>query len=649
MLSVENIELSFGGRRLFDEISFFVGPGEKVGLTGKNGAGKSTLLKVILGDQNIDSGRVNLPRETVLGYLPQEMQHDEESTPLETAFKAFEKAAGIEAEIEELNKQLSERTDYESDSYMDLAQRLADANTELALLNPEEREARAQQVLLGLGFTEQTIHKKMSQLSGGWKMRAELARLLLQNPDILLLDEPTNHLDIDSLEWLERYLKEYPGAIMLISHDRAFLDNITTRTLEVSNGDVYDYKAPYSKYVELRKADIEKQKREKKNQEKYIKHTEQLIDKFRAKKNKAAFAQSLIKKLDKLEEIEVDEFDSSKMEFRFPPAPRSGKVVWEGENVTKAYADKPVFSDLDFSINRGEKVALIGQNGVGKTTLLRIINEIEDFKGKANLGHNVSIGYFGQYQAEQLNPNKTVYDTILDEADEEMRPKVRHLLGAFLFSGEDVFKKVKVLSGGERSRLALCKLMLRSHNFLVLDEPTNHLDIPSKEMLKKALNQYQGTLLIVSHDRDFLADLTTQVNVLKPEGMSVHYGDIYDFLDARQSDTIAELERDMKIAKETSKNGSGNGSEKQGKKDYHAQKASEKDRRKLSKQISRLEDKISSLEEEIEGLNQQLANPPESTDEIEKLSGEVGKKHEELDAALSEWEEAVQQMESYDS
>lgn len=636
MLTVNNLTLHFGQRALFKDIGLFVGNRERVGLTGRNGAGKSTLLKLIAGQQNPTSGSISMPKGSTIGFLEQEMIHNESATVIEEASSAFSNIQELEARIAELTAAITERTDYESESYHQLIDELSEANDRLHLLGGVNTEEKAQRVLQGLGFTADDMHRKLSEFSGGWQMRVELAKLLLQNPDLLLLDEPTNHLDIESIQWLEGFLQTYPGAIILISHDRAFLDALTKRTIEVTTGKLYDHKAGYSKFMEWRAEEIERQLQAYKNQQKYIEDTKRNIEKFRAKKNKAAFAQTLIRKLEKLERIEVDDMENIVMQFSFPPAPRSGKVAVKAEGLAKNFGDLQVFQNLDLIIARQEKVALVGKNGAGKTTLTRIINGLESYKGEFEIGHNVEIGYYAQNQAEELDGNKTVFETLDDEAVGDIRKNIRSLLGAFLFSGEDVDKKVKVLSGGEKARVALCKLLLKPYNLLILDEPTNHLDMRSKDVLKEALLNYDGTLIVVSHDRDFLSGLTEMVYEVTPRGLKQYIGDIRQFLNERQAQSIAAYEADVKqkqVEKENAPSAQ--------KLSYEERKERERTKRKLSNRISKCERAIEEGEKRLAELDEQIASHDYSDKEgTEKLLGEYQGLKEKVEQLMLDWEEA---------
>ena len=495
---------------------------------------------MIAGHQKASEGSVSAPKEYRIGYLPQEMEHEESASVLEVAMQAFEEVQQLESRLAVLTVEVAERTDYESDAYSDLIQELSDANERLDAIGASSTEEQAHRILQGLGFGLEDMSRTMSEYSGGWKMRVELAKLLLMKPDLLLLDEPTNHLDIESIEWLESFLTHHPGAILLISHDRVFLDTLTKRTVEIGGAKLYDFKGPYSKYQVWREEERERQTQAAKNQQKYIQETEQLINKFRAKKNKAAFAQSLIKKLDKLERLEVDAAENAQIRFRFPPAPRTGKVIFEAKTLKKQFGDLTVFDNLDFIMARQEKVALVGKNGAGKTTLTRLLLKQEPCtSGELTIGHNVDIGYYAQNQTDELNGDLTVLQTLEEVAVGDVRKQLRGLLGSFLFSGEDVDKKVKVLSGGEKARLALCKLLLHPYNVLILDEPTNHLDLKSKTVLKQALKGFDGSLVVVSHDRDFLSDMTQLVYEVTPQGLKQYIGDIKQFLHEKHAASIS--------------------------------------------------------------------------------------------------------------
>ncbi|MGZ3903302.1 MAG: ABC-F family ATP-binding cassette domain-containing protein, partial [Bacteroidia bacterium] len=504
MISVNSVTVAFGGFTLFDNVSFLVNPKDRIGLAGKNGAGKSTMLKLSAGIDPPSKGEISKPKDFKIGYLPQDMIHQHGRTVFEETASAYQEIIQLQERMEAINKEFETRTDYESDSYAKLITEVTDISARLDIIGAGNRDEEIEKILRGLGFERKDFTRQTNEFSGGWRMRIELAKLLLQKPDVLLLDEPTNHLDIEAIQWLEEFMETYMGAVVLISHDRQFLDKVTNRTIEIVSKKIYDYKANYSKYLVLRKERQETQENAQKNQQKIIDHTEALIDKYRAKANKASFAQSLIKKLDRMERVEVDESDTSVMHMRFPAPAHSGKIVLTVENASKSYGPKLIFKDANFIITKGEKVALVGRNGEGKSTMMKMITGVTKFEGTVQLGHSVKPGIFEQDQEEKLDQNKTLFETIDELAVGDMRKQVRNILGSFLFSGDDIDKKVRVLSGGERGRLALCKLLLEPNNLLVLDEPTNHLDIRSKEVLKRAIMEYEGTVILVSHDRDFL-------------------------------------------------------------------------------------------------------------------------------------------------
>jgi len=534
MLSVNQLTVSFGGRTLFDGISFLVQPRDRIGLVGKNGAGKSTLLKRLASAGKASDSSLSVRRELQIGYLPQDMEHQDGRTVLDEALTAFEQARAMEEELGVLEKELAERTDYEIQDYLDLAEALSELHERINMMGGQNLQAEAERVLAGLGFTRNDLYAPTSTFSGGWRMRVELAKILLRQPDLILLDEPTNHLDIESIQWLEQFLVRFTGGVVLVSHDRDFLDRVTNRTIEIAAGKAFDYRMPYSAFMVQRAERIRLQEQEAKNQEKVIEQTEALINKYRAKANKAAFAQSLIKKLDRMERVEVDEMETAGIQFRFPPAPHSGKVVVLAKNVGVSFGEKLVLQNVELEVVRGQKVAFVGKNGQGKSTMIKaLVGELVP-GGSIELGHQVNTGYYAQNQAETLDPNKTVFETIDDVAKGEVRKQVRALLGSFLFGGDEIEKKVSVLSGGERARLALCKLLLEPYNLLVLDEPTNHLDMRSKEMLKMALQKYNGTLIVVSHDRNFLHGLTNHIYEFRAGSALPYIGDIYDFLRDRK-------------------------------------------------------------------------------------------------------------------
>jgi ATP-binding cassette subfamily F protein 3 len=605
MLNLTNITVSFGGRDLYKNISFQINPKDKIGVVGKNGAGKSTMLKLIIGEQKATSGTINMTNSLSIGYLPQEINVNSNEEILNEVLQANKKLLEINRRLDEINKEITTRTDYESESYMTLLTELSDLNEQLIHLDGDNQLKDAELLLKGLGFNQNEIKKPYSSFSGGWKMRVELAKLLIQKPGVVLLDEPTNHLDIESIQWLERYLKSYAGIILLISHDKQFLDNITNRTIELANGKLYDYKSNYSKYLQLREEEIITQIAAKKNQEKMVKHTQELINKFRAKKNKAAFAQSLIKKLDKLEDIEIDQLEKDRIQFQFPEPSHSGKETLKIAGLEKSYGDKQIFKKVDLSIARGEKIALIGKNGMGKSTFIKSIVKDIEFSGNIQLGHQVMMGYFAQDEAHKLDPKKTVFETIDDVAVGEVRKQIRPILGSFLFSGEDIDKKVQVLSGGEKTRLSLCKLLLQPNNFLILDEPTNHLDMASKEILKDALNSYSGTLLLVSHDRGFLDGLTDRVYFIKDQSIKVYHEPVTQFIESYYGN-IDEKTEPKKVEVKSTKN------------------------KKFQNQQKSIERKITNLEEKQTGLEFELYETS-NADKIKNIQDQLSKIKSEID------------------
>jgi ATP-binding cassette subfamily F protein 3 len=605
MLNLTNITVSFGGRDLYKNISFQINPKDKIGVVGKNGAGKSTMLKLIIGEQKATSGTINMTNSLSIGYLPQEINVNSNEEILNEVLQANKKLLEINRRLDEINKEITTRTDYESESYMTLLTELSDLNEQLIHLDGDNQLKDAELLLKGLGFNQNEIKKPYSSFSGGWKMRVELAKLLIQKPAVVLLDEPTNHLDIESIQWLERYLKSYAGIILLISHDKQFLDNITNRTIELANGKLYDYKSNYSKYLQLREEEIITQIAAKKNQEKMVKHTQELINKFRAKKNKAAFAQSLIKKLDKLEDIEIDQLEKDRIQFQFPEPSHSGKETLKIAGLEKSYGDKQIFKKVDLSIARGEKIALIGKNGMGKSTFIKSIVKDIEFSGNIQLGHQVMMGYFAQDEAHKLDPKKTVFETIDDVAVGEVRKQIRPILGSFLFSGEDIDKKVQVLSGGEKTRLSLCKLLLQPNNFLILDEPTNHLDMASKEILKDALNSYSGTLLLVSHDRGFLDGLTDRVYFIKDQSIKVYHEPVTQFIESYYGN-IDEKTEPKKVEVKSTKN------------------------KKFQNQQKSIERKITNLEEKQTGLEFELYETSDA-DRIKNIQDQLSKIKSEID------------------
>jgi len=636
MISVDQLTVEFGGFQLFNNASFLINPKDRVGLVGKNGAGKSTLLKIFMGIQAPTKGTVTVPSDVSLGYLPQNMIIKDSKTVFEEARGAFSEVLYLDEKIEKINNQLADRTDYESAEYLKLIHDLTESNERYQLLGGGSIEASVEQTLLGLGFKTTDFSRQTSEFSGGWRMRIELAKILLQKPKVLLLDEPTNHLDIEAIQWFEDFLKDYPGAVLLISHDRAFLDNVTKRTVEISLGKIFDYNVSYSKYEVLRKERREQQLAAYRNQQKLIEETEDFIERFRYKATKSVQVQSRIKQLDKIDRIEVDDLDNSAINIKFPPAPRSGDLVVRTKDLTKNYGDLIVFKDLELTVTRGEKIAFVGRNGEGKTTLSKIIVGDLDYSGELKVGHNVSIGYFAQNQDDILEESKTVFQTIDDIAVGEVRLKIRDILGAFLFGGEDIDKKVKVLSGGERSRLSMAKLLLKPYNLLVLDEPTNHLDMRSKDILKKALNDFEGTIIIVSHDREFLDNLVDKVYEFRDKKIRQHIGGIYDFLRKRKLENLKELEKKEKktsLYKEKKISDS--------KQSYLERKEFEKQIRKAENNVKSCEEKIESIEKEIAEISETLSDPQKMNDDP-NLFSKYDKMKKQLEQEMKHWEELTE-------
>jgi len=625
MLNIHNLSVSFGGTFLFEEVTFRMGAGDRVGLVGKNGAGKSTMLKILAKDFAPDSGSIATEKEVRIGFLRQDIDFEQGRTVLEEAYEAFTDIKIVEKKLEEINHQLVTRTDYESEEYSQIIEDLSDYTHRFDLLGGYNYVGDTEKILLGLGFKREVFNNQTETFSGGWRMRIELAKLLLQANDILLLDEPTNHLDIESIIWLESFLRNYPGVVVIVSHDKMFLDNVTNRTIEISLGKAYDFNKPYSQYLELRSEIREKQLATQKNQAKKIEETEKLIEKFRAKASKASMAQSLIKKLDKVERIEVDEDDNSVMNISFPVSVTPGRVVVEAENVTKSYGDKTILKDISLLVERGSKIAFVGQNGQGKSTFIKaIVNEFE-FDGTIKLGHNVQLGYFAQNQAEYLDGEITLLQTMQDAATDTNRAKVRDMLGSFLFRGDDVEKKVKVLSGGERNRLALCKLLLQPINVLVMDEPTNHLDIKSKNVLKEALRQYEGTLLLVSHDRDFLQGMSNIIYEFKDQKIKEYLGDINFFLEQRNLENMREVEKKDLAKKEAPKDKS---------QSYEDQKKG----KSLQNKLSKIESQVKQLEIDIQKDDKLLTSNYDKHIEDASFFMAYNKKKKDLDNLLEEWE-----------
>lgn len=643
MISINGLTVEFGGFRLFENISYNINPKDRLGLAGKNGAGKSTMLKIIAGLQTPTSGTVSKPKSYRIGYLPQHMKHTDNRTVFEEAELAFAEIKQMQADIDQMNAELAERTDYESDDYMNFLTELSDKTERLSLMGSGNYVAEIETTLKGLGFERTDFTRQTSEFSGGWRMRIELAKILLSRPDIFLLDEPTNHLDIESIQWLEDFLKDYNGAVVVISHDRAFLDHVTNRTIEIVLGKIYDYKANYSKYLILRQERFQQQMNAYKNQQKMIEDTEKFIERFRYKATKSVQVQSRIKQLEKIERIEVDEFDASKLNIKFPPAPHSGAVTVKGKHVTKAFGDHVVLKDVDFEVARGEKVAFVGRNGEGKTTMARMIMHQLEHEGEIQLGYNVKIGYFAQNQASLLNDNDTVFDTVDRIAVGDIRTKLRDILGAFMFSGEDIDKKVGVLSGGERTRLAMVRLLLEPVNLLVLDEPTNHLDIRSKEILKKAIADFDGTVIVVSHDREFLDGLVNKIYEFRNQKMKEHLGGIYDFLNERKLENLRELEAPKQVEKKPETKPK----EEAKTVSYEEKKELDRRRNKLQKTVKESEAKIAEIEAEIESLNAQM-NASEGTDagELIELSINIERQKAKLAKEMETWENASVELES---
>ncbi|RLD35096.1 MAG: ABC transporter ATP-binding protein [Bacteroidetes bacterium] len=642
MISLNNLTVRFGGIALFSNVSFMIRDRERVALAGRNGAGKSTILKLIKGNISCDEGEVVVPQDQVIGYLPQTMIMNDQNSVLEEALSAFQEIRIIEKKIHKLSNQLEEREDYESVSYLNLIHELTEANERYDILGGSNIMADVEKTLLGLGFIKDDLEKPSATFSGGWRMRIELAKVLLIKPDVLLLDEPTNHLDIESIIWLENFLINYPKSVLLISHDRTFLDSVTNRTIEINLGKIHDYNVPYSKYLLLREERKEQILATYKNQQKLIEKTEEFIEKFRYKATKANQVQSRVKQLEKLERIEIEEHESS-IHFKFPPAPRSGDIVVKVSGLSKNYGTKNILKDVNLTIERGEKIAFIGKNGEGKTTLAKIIAENLEHSGECKPGHNVSIGYYAQNQDELLDENKTVFQTIDDEATGDIRLLIRNILGAFLFGGEDVDKKVKVLSGGERSRLSMIKLLLKPVSLLILDEPTNHLDIQSKDILKKALLDYKGTLIIVSHDRYFMDGLVQKVFEFRDKQVKEHIGGIFEFLEKHKLDSLGELDKSTGKKQNNQKEEKNKSSKAQ----FQARKKHDQAVRKLKNDINKLEFKIEKLENIIKSMDKTLQDPKNTpTGNIEpEFYKEYNKLKTEHDHRLYEWEILTTELE----
>lgn len=640
MISVEGLTVEFGGFTLFDDVSFVVNKKDRIALVGKNGAGKSTMLKIFAGLQSPTSGTVSIPKETTIGYLPQQMQLTDSRTVREEAEQAFGHIQEMEKEIERLNLELAERTDYETESYQKLIDKVTHLSEHFQLMGGSNYHAELERTLIGLGFNRSDFERPTSEFSGGWRMRIELAKLLLRRPDVLLLDEPTNHLDIESIQWLENFIATRANAVILVSHDRAFIDNTTSRTIEIELGSIYDYKVKYSEYVELRKERREQQLRAFENQQKKLADTEAFIERFRYKATKSVQVQSRIKQLEKVERIEVDEVDTAMLSLKFPPAPRSGSYPVIMENVAKRYGDHLIFKDVTLTINRGDKVAFVGKNGEGKSTLVKCIMEQIDYEGKLQLGHNVKIGYFAQNQAQLLDDNLTVFDTIDYVAQGDIRTKIRDILGAFMFGGEASEKKVKVLSGGERSRLAMIRLLLEPVNLLILDEPTNHLDMRSKDVLKDALREFDGTVIVVSHDREFLDGLVDKVYEFGNQRVVEHLGGIYEFLEKKKMDSLRELERSTQAASLVADT---DVQPTQNKLSYEARKEQSKAIKKVEKAVAEAENKITELENSIAAIEARLVTPEGASDT--SLYNDYSSLKKELSDTMDTWTELTMELE----
>ncbi|MFZ4583029.1 MAG: ABC-F family ATP-binding cassette domain-containing protein, partial [Paludibacter sp.] len=640
MISVEQLTIEFGGSPLFDEITFLVNQKDKIALVGKNGAGKTTLLKVFAGLQIPTRGNITIPKDLTIGYLPQHMIHNHGTTVMQEAEKAFEHITSLQAEIDSLSQQLADRSDYDSVEYHELIDRLSHHAEHLNIVGSGNFYAEIEKTLLGLGFLRTDFERQCSEFSGGWRMRIELAKILLQRPDILLLDEPTNHLDIESIQWLENFLASSGGAVILVSHDKAFIDAVTNRTIEISLGKIYDYNVNYSKYIELRKERHDQQVRAYENQQKMIQDTEDFIDRFRSKATKAIQVQSRIKQLNKLERLEVDMEDNSRLHLKFPPAPHSGIIPIEVEHLTKAYGNYVVFDNVGLIINRGEKVAFVGKNGEGKSTLIKCIMSEIEFSGKLKHGHNVKIGYFAQNQASLLDETKTVFETIDYVAVGDIRTKIRDILGAFMFGGEASDKKVQVLSGGERSRLAMIRLLLEPVNLLILDEPTNHLDMRSKEVLKEAIKAFNGTAILVSHDREFLDGLVDKVYEFGNKKVREHLGGIYDFLQYKKMQNLNELEVKNQLKREVTLEDK---SLSENKLSYEARKEYNKKIRKAEKEVEEMEGQIQKYENDLKEMNKKLELPEFASDS--DFIMQYQKKQRELEHKMYEWELLSEELE----
>lgn len=644
MLAVSHLSIQFSGNFLFNDISFLINKNDRIGLVGKNGAGKSTLLKIMAGLQEPEEGEIFKPNDMTIGYLPQEMEHQGGKTVFEEGLTAFDKVLKLQDEVNRLTHEVSTSTDVHSPEYLTLITKMNEANEAFSMLGGYTIESETEKVLLGLGFTRKDLQRQTDEFSGGWRMRIELAKILLKRPDLMLLDEPTNHLDIESIQWLENFLKNYSGAIVMVSHDRIFLDTVTNRTIEITLGRINDYKASYSGYVKMRVERKQLEQAAYENQKKQIEETEKFIERFRYKATKSRQVQSRVKQLDKIERIEVEDEDLSAIQFRFPEPPRAGKVVVEAKHLSKSYGEKDILKDISFAIERGERIAFVGKNGEGKSTLSKILAGRESFTGTLNFGHNVHFGYYAQNQAESLSGDKTVFQTIDDVAAGEMRTKVRSLLGAFLFSGEAADKKVKVLSGGEKSRLALAKLLLEPVNFLILDEPTNHLDMRSKDVLKDALMNYSGAMVIVSHDRDFLQGLTEKVYEFRNKGIKEYLGDIYYYLNARKLENLDELDKpggylaSASSSKKEDKTETQDDFSKSNKERREEKKLLDNKIRKVQRLIEQCEADIEKLEKQMAEIEQKLSQP-ENAEHVAKLATDYQQLKEQHQQEMEKWEE----------
>ncbi len=645
MISINKLSIHFTGTDLFNDVSFIVNDKDRIGLVGKNGAGKSTLLKILAKQLEPEKGDIVMTTDQTVGYLPQEMVPDSKKTVFDEALTAFEEALHLEEQIKKYTNSISSRTDYETDSYMNLVHKLTDADERFRLIGGNTMQADTEKILLGLGFNKADFFRSMTEFSSGWQMRVELAKILLQSPDTILLDEPTNHLDIESIQWLEGFLVNYQGAVVLVSHDRAFLDTVTNRTIEITLGRINDYKTSYSEYVIQRAERRESQMNAFNNQQKQIEDIEKFVDRFRYKSTKARQVQSRVKLLEKMDIIEVEGMDKSAIHFKFPPAPHSGKVVVESHNLTKKYDSKTILDKINFAINKGERIAFVGKNGEGKTTLSRIIVGELAHDGECKLGHQVIIGYFAQNQAALLDGEKTVFETIDDVAIGDIRPKIRAILGGFLFGAEEIDKKVKVLSGGEKSRLALAKLLLTPVNLLVLDEPTNHLDMQSKDILKNALLQFEGSLIVVSHDRDFLQGLTDKVFEFKNRVIKEYIGDVYDFLENRKIEDLKQLEINNKNNNTSKANNVSDN-----KNNWDKKREFEKEKRKITSQIDKCEKEISHCEEELSKFDDILMNPSKYAAEFKKddIYIKYNSLKRQLEKQMSLWEELNLTLEEFE-